>query len=49
MNSILQDLRYALQAGDMADGPERGAPNLADALSNGVRHREELVALFVQQ
>src|SRR3979490_3311778 len=37
-------IRYALQAGDMADGPKRGSPYLADALSDRVRHGEELIA-----
>jgi hypothetical protein len=42
-------VRYALQTGDMADGPERGSPYLADALRNRVGHSEELIGLFIKQ
>jgi hypothetical protein len=42
-------VRYALQASDMANGPERGTPDLPDALGDGVGHGEKLVTLFVEQ
>jgi hypothetical protein len=42
-------VRYALNASDVADGSERGATNLPDALGDWVRHREKLVRLFIEQ
>jgi hypothetical protein len=39
----------ALQAADMADGPDRGAANLADALCRGIRGGQDLRRLIVEE
>ena len=39
----------ALQARDLADGVQRGAADLADALGHRVGHGEDLIALLVEQ
>jgi len=40
---------YALQAGDMADGADRGPADFAHALGNVVCHGEDLVAVVVEE
>src|ERR671922_2396154 len=43
---VIQD---TLQPTDMADGAQRRATNLADALGNGIGGGEDLVGLLVQE
>jgi hypothetical protein len=42
-------IQYTLGASDVADGPERSAPHLSDALGDWIGHRVKLVGLFVQE
>ena len=41
-------VRHSLQSGDVTNGFQRGAAHLADALSDGIRHGKQLVALLVR-
>src|ERR1700704_4945795 len=41
-------VEYALEAGDVADRPQRRASQLANPFSNRVGHRVNLVGLFVE-
>src|SRR6516225_4158790 len=42
-------VQHALQAADVADGPQRSAADLAHALGDGVGGRENLLALLVEE